>query len=33
MFPASTLDYLPRIAVLGALQDEDVAVSADENEQ
>ena len=33
MFPASTLDYLPRIAVLGALQEEDVAASADESEQ
>jgi hypothetical protein len=33
MFPASTFDYQPRIAVLGALQEEDVAASADESEQ
>jgi hypothetical protein len=32
-FPASTFDYQPRIAVLGALQEEDVAASADESEQ
>jgi hypothetical protein len=30
MFPANALDYQPRIAVLGAVHEEDEAVSPDE---